>query len=266
MATSNKTAAKINPIWTIFVYRAKLLSLVSKNLKGRYAGSVLGFFWAFINPLLLALIVSFVFTNILKTNKENFCLFIISGMLPWAFFAGSLQEAVFSIPANATLLKQFSLPREFLPLSSVMANFIFLIMGLLVVMPFFAASNVCVFAYIPALFLALLLLFVFTLGLALILSAVYVYFRDVGQILNTLLLFWLWLTPVFYSADMISPEYRFIFQFNPMTPFIGLYRAALLCDSGAMEAFLVAGIWAAGSVLTGYYVFYKQEKDFLKRI
>ena len=256
----------MNPIKTLFVHREILLSLTAKNLKSRFVGSALGFLWAFINPLLFALIVSYVFTNIFKTNTKNFSLFIISGMLPWTFFATSLQESVASIPANATLLKQFSLPREFIPLASVLTNFVFFLLGLLVVMPFFAAANSRVLAMLPLLAAALLFQLLFTGGLSLVFSSVYVSFRDIGQILNTVLMFWLWLTPVFFSIEMIAPGSRILFELNPMTPFINLYRNALLCVSDGGKAFLPAAALSLISISAGYAVFYKQKNDFLKRI
>lgn len=240
--------------------------MTAKNLKSRFVGSALGFLWAFINPLLLALIVSYVFTNIFKAGAKNFYLFIISGMLPWTFFAASLQDSVASIPANAPLLKQFDLPREFIPLASVLTNFVFFLLGLLVVMPFFVAANGKVLAMMPLLAAALLWQLLFTGGLALVFSAVYVSFRDISQILNTVLMLWLWLTPVFFSIDMISPDNRFLFELNPMTPFINLYRSALLGAGGAGKAFFPAVALAVVSMGAGYAVFYKQKNNFLKRI
>ena len=242
------------------------MSLTAKNLKSRFVGSALGFLWAFINPLLLALIVSYVFTNIFKTGTKNFYLFIISGMLPWTFFATSLQDAVVSIPSNATLLKQFALPREFIPLASVLTNFMFFLLGLFVVMPFFVAANDKVLALLPLLLVALLCQLLFTGGLALIFASVYVSFRDIGQILNTVLMFWMWLTPVFFSTDMVSSKSRILFEMNPMTPFINLYRNALLCANDDGKAFVPAAAFSLVSIIVGYTVFYKQKNDFLKRI
>lgn len=256
----------MNPIKTLVVHREILLNLTVKNLKSRFVGSALGFLWAFINPLLFALIVSYVFTSIFKTNTRNFYLFIISGMLPWTFFATSLQDAVVSIPANATLLKQFALPREFIPLSSLLTNFVFFLLGLFVVLPFFVVVNDKVMVMLPLLLAALIVQLLFTGGLTLIFSAIYVSFRDISQILNTVLMFWLWLTPVFFSVDMVSPNSRIIFELNPMTPFINLYRNTLLCVNDGWKAFVPAAGLALISISVGYAVFYKQKNDFLKRI
>ena len=257
----------MNSMTAFFTHREILLNLVRKNLKGKYAGSVLGILWAFINPLLLALIISFVFTKILKMDVEHAYLFILAGILPWTFFANSLQEAVVSIPAHASMLKQFSIPKELIPLSSVLAHFTLLLVGLLITLPFFAAVNFRVILMLPLLLTVLFLQLLFTTGLSIMISAIYVSFRDVNQLLNVLLLFWLWLTPVFYSVDMIPQAYKGLFHFNPMTPYISLYRNALLY--GGNTSFGLLGITLLLSLIAGgmgFFVFHSREKDFLKQI
>ena len=256
-----------SPQAAFFKHREILWNLVRKNLKGKYAGSILGMLWVFINPLLLAVIISFVFTKILKMNVEHAYLFILAGMLPWTFFASSLQEAVNSIPAHANLLKQFSILRGLIPLSAVLANFVLLLAGLLITMPFFIAVNPKAILMLPLLLAVLFLHLLFTAGLSMMVSAIYVSFRDISQMLNVLLLFWLWFTPVFYSVSMIPQAYLGIFRFNPMTPYISLYRNALLYSGNA--SFGLLGITLLLSLIAGgvgFFVFHNNEKDFLKKI
>lgn len=256
-----------NPLETFLKHREILWNLVRKNLKGKYAGSLFGILWVFINPLLLAVIISFVFTKILKMNVEHAYLFILAGMLPWTFFASSLQEAVNSIPAHASLLKQFSIPRELIPLSAVLANFALLLAGLLITMPFFIAVNPKAILMLPLLLAVLFLHLFFTAGLSMMVSAIYVSFRDISQMLNVFLLFWLWFTPVFYSVSMIPPEYSGVFRFNPMTPYISLYRNALLYSGnasfGLLGIALLLSLVAGGA---GFSIFHNSERDFLKKI
>lgn len=251
----------------LFRDRAILKGLVLKNLKARYAGSLLGIFWAFLNPLLLALTVAFIFSEIIKVNIKHFYLFIISGVLPWFFLANSLQEASTSIPVNAPLLKQFSFPREFIPIASVLSNFIILLLGFLVILPLFIVFNHKIILLLPLLALVLLLHLMFTLGIALILSSLYVYFKDIGQLLGVLLLFWLWLTPVFYTMDMVPDKYRTLFSLNPLTPYISLYRS-ILFDTALLNLKLIIPtlFLSAISLCLGYAVFVKQKASFLKWI
>lgn len=242
-------------------------NLVSKYLKAKYAGSFLGMMWAFINPLLLAMIISFVFTNILKIPAGDFYLFVLSGILPWTFLSGSLQEASLSIPANAALLKQFPLPRAIIPLSVVMANFILLVFGLFAVMPLFLIAHPGMIFALPLLAVALVMFFIFTLGLSLLLSSLCVQFRDISHILNTFLMFWLWLTPVFYTIDIVPQEYRAMIDLNPIQPFLTLFRGGLLKGASWSFAELMICVGSGLLVVTaGACLFIYKEKSFLQRI
>ena len=250
-----------------FTHREIIWNLVNKNLRSKYAGSFLGMLWAFINPLLLALIISFVFTNILRMSSANFYLYILSGLLPWTFFAGSLQEAAMSIPAHAAVLKQFPLPREIIPLSAVLANFVIFLAGLLAVLPLFIMADVQRLIVLPLLGVALITLFLFTLGLSLVLSGLSVQWRDITHMLNTFLTFWLWLTPVFYAVDIVPTEFRVVIDWNPFYPFLMLFRAALL--NGVPWDFVEFCISIALSMLalfTGAFIFLNKEDKFLQRI
>lgn len=251
----------------IYFYRHTLWDMALKQLKAKYASYLLGIIWALINPLLLALIIAFIFTEIIKVNIRHFYLFIISGMLPWLFFSNSLQEATKSVVSNASLLKQFSFPREFIPLASVLTNFFNLLLGFLIVIPLFIISNLKLIFTLPFLVLVLLLHLVFTLGITLILSSLYVRFRDIDQFLGVLLLFWLWLTPVFYTLDMVPDKYRLLFKLNPLTAYITLYRG-ILFDVSLFNLRLIfwAFFLAVISLCLGYAVFVKKESSFLKWI
>ncbi len=248
-------------------HRGVLISLVRKNLKTKYAGSFLGILWAFITPLCLALIVGFVFTDIFKADIPNFYLFIMAGMFPWTFFATSLQDAAASVPANVAVLRQFSFPRVFIPLAVVVTNFIIFGCSLLVLLPFFIMVKPMVIFMLPLLLAAMALLFLFTAGMSLMLAAWCVEVRDISQFLGTLLVFWLWLTPVFYAMDMVPEVYRGWFVFNPMNLYLEMFRAALL-GQGLMSAgfFMVVVGLSAACMQVGVMVFNGKEAKFLKRI
>ncbi|MEI8012597.1 MAG: ABC transporter permease [Candidatus Omnitrophota bacterium] len=255
-------------IVTLFVTHQNILwNLVNKNLRIKYAGSVLGMLWAFINPLLLALIISFVFTNIFKVSSEDFYLFILSGMLPWTFFSGALQESALSIPVNAAVLKQFPLPREIIPVSVVLVNFIIFLLGLIAVSPLFIMIYPAIVFRLPLLLAALVLLFLFTLGFSLLLSAVCVHFRDITHILNTFLTFWLWLTPIFYFPDIIPDKYRIIVAANPFQPYLVLFRGALLERSlWSIHVLLTGILFSLLALGIGAWVFFNKKDSFIQRI
>src|ERR1700675_3339570 len=117
----------------LFRYRGLIQSLVARELKARYRGSVLGFFWSFVNPLLLLLVYSFVFTWVMPNQIEGlqpYALFMFCGILPWTWFSASLSEAAGSLISGGNLIKKVLFPAEILPLVSVLANMVHFVLGL----------------------------------------------------------------------------------------------------------------------------------------
>src|SRR5512134_2653932 len=179
-------------------YRGLIQSLVARELKARYRGSVLGFFWSFINPLLLLLIYSFVFTFVIPARApghEPYALFMFCGILPWTWFSASLLESSNVLISGGNLIKKVLFPAEILPIVSVLANMVHFFFGLPILAVFLIyyriPLNVGEFAWFPVVVFVQLL---FTLGLALMLSALTVHFRDLRDILSNVLTFWFFAT------------------------------------------------------------------------
>lgn len=241
--------------------------MVLRELKARYAGSFLGILWVVITPLLIATVINFVFTKIMKINIEYFPLFILSAMFPWMCFSASLFDATTSIVRSGNLLSQFAIPREILPIASVTANFIKLFFGLIVMMPVFIIFKVKVIPFLLFLPVVILIHFIFTAGVGLLLSCVNVFLRDISYLLEVILMFWFWMTPVFYSIDMIPERFRWICIFNPMTSCVTMYRN-ILFEARIPAAYLLNSAIAASLItfIVGYAVFIKYEESFLKKI
>src|SRR4026209_1731385 len=172
----------------LFRYRGLIQSLVARELKARYRGSVLGFCWSFINPLLLLAIHSFIFTTIMPNRVEGvqpYALFMLCGILPWTWFAASLTEASGSLIAGGNLIKKVLFPAEVLPIVSVLANMIHFLLPLPLVVVllvlFQRAPELPGLLWLP---MVVLVQFVFTAGLALVLAALTVHFRDIRDILT----------------------------------------------------------------------------------
>jgi len=183
-------------------YRGLVQSLVARELKARYRGSVLGFFWSFINPLLLLSIYSFVFTVILPNqNKvaQPYALFMFCGILPWTWFSSSLLESSNVLISGGNLIKKVLFPAEVLPIVSVLANMVHYLLGLLILAAFMIGfqhyPDVASLPWFPVVIAVQL---VFTLGLSFALSALTVHFRDVRDLLTNLLTLWFFATPIIY--------------------------------------------------------------------
>lgn len=238
-----------------------------KELKAKYTGSVLGIWWAVVIPLLIMGAVSFVFTKVMKIDIANFPLFCLAGILPWFFFSVSLSESASCLLRSAPLLRQFSFPPQFIPVSSVLANFINFIFGLICILPIFIAFKIKIIPVLSFLLLIAVLHLLFTLGVALFLSCLNVFLRDVTHLLGVVLMFWFWVTPVFYSVDMVPESYRWICTLNPMAVFITAYRDILFyARPPGLGAISSAFIISLGVFLLGDAVFAKYESAFMKRI
>src|SRR6476660_5699886 len=213
-------------------YRGLIQSLVARELKARYRGSVLGFLWSFINPLLLLLIYTFVFTVIMPNRNElaqPYAVFMFCGILPWNWFSSSLMEASGSLVAGGNLIKKVLFPAEILPLVNVLANMVHFFLGLLILIVFLVAyrhwPDPAGLLWFPV---AVLVQLVFTAGLALFLAALTVHFRDIRDLLSNLLMFWFFATPIIYPwLDPNVIAYRRLFDLNPFTHLAVSYQEIL---------------------------------------
>lgn len=212
----------------IYAYREMIFSLVRRDLKGRYKGSVLGFLWTFINPLLQLGVYTMVFSVIMRNGIKDYYLFLFVALIPWIFFSTSLSGGASCIWAQKEMVKKIYFPREVLPISFVTTQFVNMLLSFLVV---FAVLIVCGKGLNPVALLCLpvvmLVEYMLSLGVVLIASAITVYLRDVEYILGIITMAWQFLTPVMYSIDQVPENLMSVFNLNPMTPIIVAYREIL---------------------------------------
>ena len=249
-------------------YRNLIRSLVIRDLKVRYKSSVLGFVWSLLNPLLMMVVFTFVFTVIFPTNgKEDFPIFFLAGLLPWQFFANSINMTTRSIVDNAHLIKKVYFPREALPIAGVLSHLVNFLLALVVFFALFPLFRVRVTGWVLLLPVIILIQLLFTLGLAFVLSTMNVFYRDTQHIMETLMLIWFFLTPIFYSLEDMQPVLvglRFdlrniIYALNPMASLIKAYRAVLYQGSApyfmdlGVTAFITLLVFVAGSLVFDHY-------------
>ena len=254
----------------VFRYRGLIQSLVARELKARYRGSVLGFFWSFINPLLLLLVYSFVFTFVMTAAHdpriEPYALFMFCGILPWTWFSSSLSESAGVLISGGNLIKKVLFPAEILPIVSVLANMVHFFFGLPILAGFLIyyhrPLNAGELALFPVVVLVQLIL---TMGLALILSALTVHFRDIRDILSNLLTFWFFATPIIYPyflfEDANDPTHVMwqaqLLKLNPFTHLAISYQEILFFEGpvGHLKWLLLLGAISIVFFLSGYFVF-----------
>lgn len=215
----------IRELWN---YREMIVSLVQRDLKSRYKGSVLGFLWMLLNPLLQLCVYTIVFSTILRTGIEKFYLFLFVALVPWIFFSTCLSGGTTVILGQQDMVKKIYFPREVLPIAYTTSQFVNMLLSFIVifVVVFFSGITIELTAllYLPVI---MLIEYVLSLGITLLVSGLTVYLRDMQQILSILSMAWMYMTPVVYSVEMIPEEYVRFFYLNPMTPVIIAYRDIL---------------------------------------
>ena len=254
-------------------HRSLIQTLVARELKARYRGSVLGFFWSFINPLLLLLVYWFVFSVVLPGIRpidiEPYALFMFCGLLPWTWFSSSVLEASNVLIAGGILIKKVLFPAEVLPVVTVLANMIHFLLGL----PIIAAALVY-FAvpvrplellWLPVVVLVQLFL---TLGLALIVSSLTVHFRDLKDILGNLMTFWFFATPIIYPMSLAPPSGKVLLDLNPFTHLVISYQEILFYDGpfGHWKWLLALGGVSIVLFLLGYFLFDRLRDSFAEEV
>lgn len=211
----------------LYRYRTLVSSLVARELKARYRGSVLGFFWTLLNPLLLMAVYSLVFSIYMRMNLENYAIFLFSGLLPWLWFSSSLNQGTNAIVGNRSLVTRVMFPPQVLPAVVVLANFVNFLLSLIVLPVFYIIYGARVgtaLIGLPILFVCQLLL---THGLVLLVSALNVHFRDLQHIVGNLLIFAFFLTPIIYPITLIPEKYRFFARLNPLALLMSAYQDIL---------------------------------------
>ena len=254
-------------------YRGLIQSLVARELKARYRGSVLGFFWSFVNPLLLLLIYSFVFTVVLPgthpKEMEPYGLFLFCGILPWSWFSSSLLEASNVLIAGGNLIKKVLFPAEVLPIVTVLANMVHFFFGLPILAAFLiyyaAPLQAGELVWFPVIVIVQLVL---TTGLALLLSALTVHFRDVKDILSNLLTFWFFATPIIYPMTLAPGAGRRFLNLNPVTHLAISYQEILFYPGpfGHWKWLVALGVASIGVFFLGYFVFDRLRDSFAEEV
>ena len=256
-----------------FRYRGLIQTLVARELKARYRGSVLGFFWSFVNPLLLLLVYTFVFSTVLRNRAEGvqpYAVFMFCGILPWTWFSSALSESANVLISSGNLIKKVMFPAEVLPIVSVLANMVHFSLGLVILVVFLVYYQIMPdpldLLWFPV---VVLVQFLFTTGLALLLSALAVHFRDIKDILTNLLTLWFFSTPIIYPH--FQPEvqqYRLFFDLNPFTHLAISYQEILFFDGpfGHWKWLMALGAGSVVLLLVAYALFDRLRDSFAEEV
>jgi len=248
-------------------FRPLLMELVTRDIKTKYRRSILGVLWTLLNPLLMMLVLSVVFSHIFKFQVENYPLYILSGQVVFNFFSESTSSAMSSIINNAPLIKKVYIPKYLFTLSRVASSVVN------VMASFCALIVVMVFSGIELNFTVLLLvvpmgiLIIFSTGIGLLLATVAVKFRDIIHLYGVLITALTYLTPVIYPISILPAKIRFFVELNPLTGILNMFRNLMIYNTLPTVGQLLTSVTIAiGTFLLGLFVFYKNQDKFILNI
>lgn len=244
----------------LYRYRQLIAALTARDLKARYRGSILGYFWSLANPLLLLGVYTLVFTKFFpRFDMQAYPLFLFAGILPWTFFSAAVLESTGSISSNAGLIKKVMFPAEALPLVVVLSHLVHFALAVPVLLAALVAFTLANQAVVTAAILLLPVLMIvqtiFVAGISMVVSSASILFRDLRDIITNLMQIGFFITPIIYPMPE-SRTLRALLRFNPMTPFVLGYqdivyygRMPSMPDTALMIGYSVA------SVIAGVFVF-----------
>lgn len=259
---SNTIKQYIQEFWK---YRDLLLLLVKKDIKLKYRRSFLGYIWSVLNPLLIMVVMTIVFSTMFARNIENFPVYLFCGQLLFNFMNTSTRQAIFSITGNAALMKKTYVPKYIFTVAKVTSGLVDLVfsLGALVIIMLVTRARVTWYALLFP--LVLLQLYVFCVGLGLFLAQANVYFKDTQFIYNAVTTAWMYLTPIFYPIEALGDQVQWMVKhLNPMYFYVGQFRDLVYAGQLPGPVIVTAGCVAAvGMLCIGVWSFMRSKDNFI---
>jgi ABC-type polysaccharide/polyol phosphate export permease len=238
-------------------------NLVLKDFRVRYRNMSLGVFWSLLNPLIMMGVLWFVFTRIFQSKIPNFALFALCGLVPYNVFTTSWLTGTLSLVENAGLIKRVPVPRELIPVSTVISNCIHMSAQIVLLLLLVMITGVGVNSHWLWLALIWPLEVIFVAGLSLVFAAINVYVRDVRYIVESANVVLFWLVPIFYDFSVIPQQYKDIYLYNPVAAMVMASRTILIqADSPAPSLLVKLAISSIVMFCVGLIVFRRLQMGF----
>lgn len=250
-------------------YQELIKILVGRNLKARYRGSILGYAWTWLDPLMMMFIFILIFDVIFKSGVENFPLYLLCGLIPFTFFTNTIGASVSSISDNTGLIKRVYYPREIYPLTITLTHGVTMFLSFLVLIPVVLVFGIPITINILLFPIVTVFLFFLACGLGLIFATMNVFMRDIKHIVPLIIRVWFFGTPIFYSVEgKVSERVIDLYMIlNPMATIVTLYRAAFInYNAPNLIAIVITFCVCLVTFMVGYVIFKKNEDLMVKRI
>ena len=249
---------------TLLKYKDLLFELVLRDIKVKYKKSVLGVLWSVLNPLLMMIVLTVVFSEVFKSSISNFPLYLITGQVIFHFFSEATNMSMMSVLGNGSLIKKVYIPKYIFPLSKTLFGLVNLVFSLIAVMIVFIFTKQNVGITVVLIPLLLLYIFLFSFGIGLILASTAVFFRDILHLYGILLVIWNYLTPVFYPMEIIPDKYVIFINCNPLTYYVTYFRKILIYNEiPDLNLNLICLFISMISVIVGLVIFKKNQNKFI---
>lgn len=249
-------------------FRHMLVQMVLRDIKGRFAGSIGGLLWNFIHPLVMLAVYLFVFVYIFRIrigaseDAGMSAMYITTGLFPWMIFSEGLMRGTTVLFENANLIQKTHFPTEILSAGAVLTPIASygIVMLLLAIYSIFSEGSFLPLALLPLIFGLQLF---FTLGMVFLSSTLSVYFRDTVQLVQIIINFWIYLTPILYPINMLPDWARHLMYLNPVFPFINVYQSLFIDISHLKpEMISISAFWAGSIYCFGAFIFNKLKYEF----
>lgn len=257
----------ISSVSMLWRYRDLVRNLVAKEIKVRYMGAALGFIWSLVNPVVITLMYLVIFTYIFPSAQPHYALFLVTGVVHWTLFSQVTSQSCEILVNNSGLLKKIYFPRLLVPLSSVMVNLSLWLAALTVYLIFFPILG-GKFSWVLLIYPAyLLLFFLFVWGMSMILSTLYVDFRDIKHLVEVALQVLFWCTPIVYELGRVPERFRQILLLSPLAEFTVVFQTIFY--HGHIPSLKITAafiIWTAMSVGLGLWLFNRRVPELVERL
>lgn len=245
-------------------YRYLLEDLVAKDFKLKYRRSILGFLWSILNPLLMMLVITAVFSNMFKSDIEYFPVYYLCGYLIFNFVIEATNGALTSIVQSGYLIKKVYIPKYIFPLeksSFALVNVLFSFVAVVIVILITGMPIKSTIFLIP---IPIFLAFIFSTGLGLILASMNTFFRDMGHLYSVWTTAWMYLTPMFYPISIIPDNIKTVIYYNPLYYYV-TYLRMLVIDGEipGMEINVICICFSFLFLLIGLLIFKKNQDKFI---
>ena len=265
--SASRKPAMLEELVELVRYRNLLGQLIANHIKTRYRRSVLGVLWTLLNPLLTTIVMTIAFSNLFHASLKNYPVYLLSGLLFWNFFSQSVTSSMHSMVWGSGLLKRVYVPRTIFAVAAIGNCLVTLGLGLI---PLVMIMLIMGHPFTPALLflpVAIIIMAMFVLGIALLISSLAVFFTDIVDMFQVVLMAWMYLTPIIYPIAILPESYQRYLYLNPAFGLLSLFRDPIylgqIPDPGLI---LVTTFFGVLTLVFGWWFFTRKADEFAYRI